>query len=89
MDQNLLEIFLNYCTKGISIDFKNSSVDLPTKFLNDFSYIAWDNEFIIFDKLQENEFFRINNIGQCKIKEFEDYIKIHNGDNEIIIQEIV
>lgn len=88
MNKILLEIFLEYCG-GISIEFKNRIIKMPTRFIDKFSYEIRNDAFIIINELEEDESFIINNLDQCKVEEFEDHIAIHSGDNEIIIEELV
>lgn len=88
MNTGLLELFLDYCERGISISFKSKTIEVPIKIINKFNFLSKNNNFIIFNELEENETFIINNLNQYKVKEYNDYIEIHNKDEEIIIEEL-
>lgn len=90
MNKALLEIFLSYCERGVSIDFKNKLTELPTKFLSKFDYMMKNNKFVIFNELEENEIFVIDNLDQCKVEEYDECFIIHTRDNtKIIIEELI
>lgn len=89
MNKSLIEVFLNYCKQGISIDLKTNLLEQPTKFLSKFDYKINDNKFVIFNELEENEIFIINNLENWEVKEYDDYVELKKNEEIIYIEEMI
>lgn len=83
----LLENFLEYCKKGIYINFQLKSFKIPSIFIKKVKWVVKRDEFIILNELEDTEPFVICNLEECKIEEYEDHIVIHKNKINILIEE--
>lgn len=83
----LLENFLEYCKKGIYINFELKDFKIPPIFIEKIG--GGIKEFAIFNEFEEEKLFIIHDLEDCEIEEYEDSLIIHKGKTNIFIEEWV